>query len=53
MFDGSTTGRAFENPIAPYLFGALVLVAVALWLHGRLQIRRYHDRSSIDDEQDD
>lgn len=40
MFDGSTGGRAFESPLAPYIFGAILIVSVILWAWFAYDLRR-------------
>lgn len=39
MFDGSTTGRAFESAASPYALGAITVVSVSAWLWFRYLIR--------------
>ena len=53
MFDGSTTGRAFESAAAPYVLGVLAVISIALWLWGRYELRRPDDKSKTEDKHDD
>ncbi len=40
MTFGTTSGRGLESPLAPYLFGAIIVVTLVLWLWFHLDIRR-------------
>jgi hypothetical protein len=49
MSFGSTSGRGFENEFAPYVFGAIFVVTVVLWVVFHLQ----HRKSDKDDDDAD
>ena len=40
MIFGSTSGRGFEHEFAPYLWGAIFVVTVVLWVVFHLQHRK-------------
>lgn len=37
---GSTSGRGFESAFAPYIWGAMVVVALLLWIWFHYDIRK-------------
>lgn len=53
MSFGTTGGRGFEVPGAHYIWGALVVLAAALWLWGRFDLRRHHRDEDDKDGNDD
>ncbi|MDJ0994391.1 MAG: hypothetical protein QNI90_12505 [Dinoroseobacter sp.] len=50
---GSASGRAFEDPLTLFVWGGLTVAAIALWLWGRYEIRRYHDKPKSDEDEID
>lgn len=53
MFDGSTSGRAFESQFGFYLFCAIVVVTVILWIWFHFDLRKWDARHRSDDTRDD
>jgi hypothetical protein len=53
MFDGCTTGRGFETPLAPWIWGILCLLAAGLWLWERRRIKRLEREERARDEDGD
>ncbi|WP_371156511.1 hypothetical protein [Jannaschia sp. 2305UL9-9] len=49
MFDGATTGRGFETALAPWIWGGIAVLSVAVWLAFHIQLRR-HARTRQDED---
>ena len=50
---GSTSGRGFESPFAPYAYGAILLVTVVLWFWFRHDIRKREREEASRTDRDD
>lgn len=51
MSIGSTSGRAFESAAAPYVFGAILILCIALWLLFERDIRKRRKDEARDREE--
>lgn len=51
MSIGSTSGRGFESAASPYVFGAIVVVSLLLWVWFHYDIKRMK-REEAEDEED-
>jgi hypothetical protein len=50
---GATSGRGFESPWAPYVYGAVLVVTLLLWLWFRHDIRKRERDEASRTERDD
>jgi hypothetical protein len=50
---GSTAGRGFETAISPYVWGALLIVGLLLWVVFERDIRKWKREERQDSEHDD
>jgi hypothetical protein len=53
MFDGSTSGRAFESQFGLYAFGVIAIISTILWLWFHFEIRKNGKEDRIEGIQDD
>lgn len=53
MSFGSTSGRGFESPFAPYAYGAVLFVTILLWLWFRHDIRKRENGERPDKDGDE
>ena len=53
MSFGSTSGRGFESEFAPYVYGAILVITVLLWLVFEYDNRKRDKDSNSETERDD
>jgi hypothetical protein len=49
---GSTSGRGFESAFAPYVWGAVILIALLLWVWFHYDIRKRERKEEAEETRD-